>query len=126
MFSYSSIQQFLALFGGSLGYGNPSFLKALQLIPLRMVFLPHKKEGSFLIPVLGFEEVWDSLWNLGPPSLDPVSRVISSALVWFRLPNLPLHLWNLSLLTTIRNERGNFYCWSLDTHICWSIDYVWV
>jgi len=44
------------------------------------------------------------------PSFDPSTAVITSAPVWVRLPNLPLHLWNLSSLEAIGNAIGKFYC----------------
>jgi len=38
------------------------------------------------------------------PSFDPSTEVITSAPVWVRLASLPLHLWNLSSLKTIKEE----------------------
>jgi len=46
-------------------------------------------------------------WN---PSFDPSTTIITSAPVWVRLPNLPLHLWNFFSLKTIGNAIGKFYC----------------
>lgn len=51
-------------------------------------------------------------WN---PSFDPTSEQISSASVWVRLPNLPLHFWNSTLLQAIGHALGTFYFSSEDT-----------
>jgi len=68
-------------------------------------------------------------WN---PSFDPSTTVITSTPVWVRLPNLPLHLWNFSLLKTIGNAIGKFYCRCSETkehsrttysHICVEMDF---
>lgn len=45
-------------------------------------------------------------WN---SSFDPSTTVITSTPVWVRLPNLSLHLWNLSSLKSIGNAIGKFY-----------------
>jgi hypothetical protein len=43
------------------------------------------------------------------PSFDPSKDSLSSAPVWVRLPNLPLHLWDLSSLRSIGNVLGRFH-----------------
>eukprot|EP00253_Pinus_taeda_P017607 PITA_17607 len=45
-------------------------------------------------------------WN---PSFNPSTTIITLAPVWVRFPNLPLHLWNFSLLKAIGNAIGKFY-----------------
>jgi len=42
---------------------------------------------------------------------------ISSALALVRLPNLPLHLWNIPSLTSIGNAIGKFYFQYSDTNV---------
>ena len=59
-------------------------------------------------------------WN---PSFDPTSEQISSAPVWVRLPNLPLHLWNSTSLEAIGNALGTFYFSSEDTHAYFKTTY---
>ena len=55
------------------------------------------------------------LGKLGPihEAMEPIIRSlnnsITSAPVWVRLSNLPLHLWNFSSLNTIGNAIGKFY-----------------
>lgn len=44
-----------------------------------------------------------------PATFDPITVSISMAPVWVRLPNLPLHLWNLPMLSSIGNALGKFY-----------------
>jgi len=43
------------------------------------------------------------------PSFDPVTNTMSSALVWIRLPNFPLHIWSLTSLRAIGNALGKFH-----------------
>jgi len=49
------------------------------------------------------------------PSFDPTLEQNSSAPVWVRLPNLPLHLLNSTSLEAIGNALGTFYFSSEDT-----------
>ena len=67
------------------------------------------KSGLFMKP-----------WN---PSFDPTSEQISSAPVWVRLPNLPLHLWNSTSLEAIGNALGTFYFSSEDTQAYFKTTY---
>lgn len=43
------------------------------------------------------------------PSFDPLTTSISFALVWVKLPNLPLHLVNISWLKAIGHAIGVFH-----------------
>jgi len=43
------------------------------------------------------------------PSFDPSTTVITSAPIWVRFPNLPLHLWNFFSLKAIGNAIGKLY-----------------
>jgi hypothetical protein len=49
------------------------------------------------------------------PYFDPSVSLITLDLVWFRLLNLPLHMWNSASLTTISDALGKFYCICLNT-----------
>jgi len=49
------------------------------------------------------------------PSFNPITTSISTARVWVRFPNLPLHMWNLSSLTAFGNILNRCYCQSEDT-----------
>lgn len=42
------------------------------------------------------------------PDFDPASAVITKALVWIRLPNLPVHLWRTEVYRQIGNALGHF------------------
>jgi hypothetical protein len=44
------------------------------------------------------------------PDFDPTMASISSALVWVRLPSLPLHFWGDKSLESIGNGIGKFIC----------------
>jgi hypothetical protein len=43
------------------------------------------------------------------PSFNPASDILSSAPVWVRLPNLPLHFWGLPSLEAIGSALGKFH-----------------
>ena len=44
------------------------------------------------------------------PSFDPSTDSLSSALIWVRLPYLPLHFWGDESLRAIGNGLGRFLC----------------
>lgn len=50
-----------------------------------------------------------------PPSFDASTADISSAPVWVRLPNLPLHFWGPKSLQSIGNALGKFHSRSPET-----------
>jgi hypothetical protein len=43
------------------------------------------------------------------PSFNPATDILSSAPVWVRLPNLPLHFWGLPSLEAIGSALGKFH-----------------
>jgi hypothetical protein len=49
------------------------------------------------------------------PSFDPMTDTLTSAPVWVRLPNLPLHFWGLPSLQAIGKALGRFYYRSPET-----------
>ena len=51
-------------------------------------------------------------WN---PNFNPSTTFISTAPVWVRLPNLPLHLWNDPSLRSIGDVIGQFHSICLNT-----------
>jgi hypothetical protein len=51
------------------------------------------------------------------PCFNPLNTVLSSAPVWVRLPNLPLHFWGETSLRDIGSALGKFYFASKETRI---------
>jgi hypothetical protein len=49
------------------------------------------------------------------PSFNPATDILSSAPVWVRLPNLPLHFWGLPSLEAIGSALGKFHFASCET-----------
>lgn len=84
---------------------------------------------GFFVVIFAFEEDKEEIFSSGPwfqersglsmqpwtPSFDASTVVISSAPVWVRLPNLPLHFWGSSSLKTIGNSLGKFHSRSQET-----------
>lgn len=77
----------------------------------------------------GSVDLFIQLWS---PTSDLVTASISAALIWVRILNLSLHLWNLQSLSSIRNALADFYCRSANTgnyykttyaQICMEIDF---
>ena len=74
--------------------------------------------GFFIVAFNSLEDrmiIEDSeLWFWGSsriflkyPSFDPTTTIISTTLVWVRILNLPLHLWNVESLRAIWNTVSN-------------------
>lgn len=51
------------------------------------------------------------------PCFNPLNTVLSSAPVWVRLPNLPLHFWGETSLRDIGSALGKYYFASKETRI---------
>lgn len=99
---------------------NPLIEQGLNISPLAQGFFAFILESLENLSLINRSGHWFSSssshfiepWS---PSFDPSSTLISSASVWVRLPNFPLHLWILPSLTTIGNALGKFYCCCLST-----------
>lgn len=99
---------------------KPLILDAINIYPCaRCFFIVDFENRESRQCMLDFSLwFWEKLglfmrpWN---PSLYPSTTVITSAPVWVRFPNLPLHLWNFSSLKAIGNVIGKFYCRCLET-----------
>jgi hypothetical protein len=62
-------------------------------------------------------------WSL---SLDPSKDSLSSAPVWVKLPNLPLHFWSLSSFRAIDNSLGRFHFRSPESENYNTWTYTWI
>jgi hypothetical protein len=92
------------------------------------VFIHPCAQGFFIVE-FDLQDDKDLIFSSGPwfwgssglcmkpwsPSFDPSKDSLSSALVWVRLPNLPLHFWGLSSLWAIDNALGRFHFRSPET-----------
>lgn len=83
------------------------FVVKFDSIEDRRFFLCNKKiswDGRF--PLLA--KPWHS-------DFDPLSESFNKIHVWVRLPNLPLHLWQDSVLEAVGNALGDFRCVDIAT-----------
>ena len=81
-----------------------------------MINFDNQEDRSTIVEVKpwfwGSSGLYMQHWN---PTFNPSTTSISTVLVWVRLPNLPLHLWNDPSLRAIENVIGQFHSICLNT-----------
>jgi hypothetical protein len=123
-----------------------SWISATWIPIMQQQAFIHPCAKGFFIVEFDIEEDRDLILNSGlwfwgnsglcmkpwTPSFNPATDILSSAPVWVRLPNLPLHLWGLPSLEAIGSALGKFHYESRETsrhntstfsHICMEMDF---